>query len=262
MTRTVTIIATISLLVMAIGCAPSDRGLGQRLPQRTTYAPPVTDSQAVGSNDEIDLVEQVTTFRQDYRRSLELLVQHYTIVGDNKKLNWAQDELRALDRMPQYRYIIDAEVLPADLVASERIPAADELYLEAVETQRQADPIRVLKDEEQLRVALEMYRQLIRQYPSSDKIDDAAYRMAGIHESFKEYEVALLYYKRAYQWEPDTPYPARFHAASLLDKKLLRRDEALELYQEALLREGEQYREWKMYGEKRVRELTKSDDGR
>ena len=111
-------------------------------------------------------------------------------------------------------------------------------------------------------MALEMYRQLIRQYPTSDKIDDAAYRIAGIHEDFKEYEVALLYYKRAYQWEPDTPYPARFHAASLLYKKLHRRDEALELYQEALLREGEQYREWKMYGDKRVRELTKSDDGR
>jgi len=262
MTRTVTTIVIISLLVMAIGCAPSDRGLGQRLPQRTTYAAPATDSSVTGSTDEIDLVEQVSTFRQDYRRSLQLLVQHYTVVGDNKKLNWAKEELRALDRMPQYRYIIDAEVLPASLTAGTRIPVADELYLDAVETQRQAEPIGILKDEEQLRVALEKYSQLIRQYPSSDKIDDAAYRAAGIYEYFKDYEVALLYYKRAYQWEPDTPYPARFHAASLLDKKLHRRDEALELYQEALLREGERYSEWKMYGNKRVKELSKSDDGR
>ncbi len=262
MTRTVTTIAIISLLVMTVGCPPSDRGLGQRLPQRTIYASPSTDTKAISSTDEIDLVEQVSTFRRDYRQSLTLLVQHYNVVGDNKKLRWAKEELRALDRMPQYRYIIDAEVLPASLVAGTRIPAADELYLDAVETQRQAEPLGVLKDDEQMRVALEKYSQLIKRYPSSDKIDDAAYRAADIYEYFKDYEIALLYYKRAYQWEPDTPYPARFHAASLLDKKLHRRGEALELYQEALLREGERYSEWKMYGEKRVKDLSSSDDGR
>ncbi len=265
MTRIVTLVAIISLLVMVGGCPPSDRGLGQRLPQRTTYANPASEvppTETVGSTDEVDLVEQVSKFRREYRRSLQLLIQHYTVVGDNKKLNWAEEELRALDRMPQYRYIIDAEVLPENLMAANRIPAADELYLEAVETQRQAEPIGILKDEEQLRVALEMYAQLIRQYPSSDKIDDAAYRSAGIYEYFKDYEIALLYYKRAYQWDPDTPYPARFHAAVLLDKRLHRRDEALELYKEAVLREGDRYDEWKMYGEKRIRELSSSDDGR
>ncbi len=262
MTRTVTTIAIISLLVMTVGCPPSDRGLDARLPRRTVYAPPVTDTQATSSTDEIDLVEQVATFRRDYRQSLTLLVQHYTIVGDNKKLRWAKEELRSLDRMPQYRYIIDAQVMPETLVAGARIPAADELYLDAVQTQRQAEPIGILKDEELLRAALQKYTDLIKQYPSSDKIDDAAYRAADIYEYFKNYEVALLYYKRAYQWEPDTPYPARFHAASLLDKKLRRRGEALELYQEALLREGERYSEWKMYGQKRVKELSSSDDGR
>jgi len=262
MTRTVTTIAIISLLVMTVGCQPSDRGVGQRLPQRTAYIAPANGSAVTGSADEIDLVEQVSTFRRDYRQSLTLLLQHYTVVGDNKKLNWAKEELRALDRMPQYRYIIDAEILPATLTAGTRIPAADELYLDAVETQRQAEPIGILKDDEQMRVAREKYSQLIRQYPSSDKIDDAAYKMADIYEYFKDYEIALLYYKRAYQWEPDTPYPARFHAASLLDKKLHRRGEALELYQEALLREGERYSEWKMYGTKRVKELSSSDDGR
>ncbi len=263
MTRIVITVAIISLLVMTIGCQPSDRGLAQRLPQRTTYANPADGaSAAVGSTDEVDLVEQVSTFRRDYRRSLELLTQHYTVVGENKKLGWANEELRALDRMPQYRYIIDAEVLPANLAASERILAADELYEDAVETQRQAEPIGILKDHEQLRVAREMYSQLIRQYPTSDKIDDAAYKVAGIYESFKAYEIALLYYQRAYQWDPDTSNPARFHAAEVLDKRLHRRDEALELYQEAVLREGTRYAEWKAYGEKRIRDLSRSDDGR
>jgi len=266
MTRTVTTVAIISLLVMTVGCPPSDRGLAQRLPRRTSeYISPSSypdagASEVVGSTDEIDLVEQVATHRGAYRRSLQLLTQHYTVVGDNKKLNWAEEELRALDRMPQYRYIIDAEVLPADLKAGTRIPAADELYLDAVETQRQAEPIGILKDEEMLRVALDKYAQLIRQHPSSDKIDDAAYRSAGIYEYFKDYEIALLYYKRAYQWDSDTPYPTRFHAAVLLDKRLHRRDEALELYQEAVLREGSNYADWKTYGEKRIRELSSSEN--
>ena len=265
MTRTVITVAITSLLVVAAGCGPSDRGLGQRLPQRTTYVDPAADggaSEVVGSTDEMDLVEQVSQVRRDYRRSLQLLVQHYTVTGDNKKHSWAQEELRALDRMPQYRYIADAEVLPANLVAAERVLAADELYEDAVETQRQAEPIGILKDHEQLRVAREMYNQLIRQYPTSDKIDDAAYQVAEIYEYFKDYEIALLYYQRAYQWDADTPYPARFHAAEVLDKRLRRRDEALELYQEAVLREGERYDEWKMYGEKRIKELSSSDDGR
>jgi len=263
MTRTVITVATITLLVGAVGCTPSDRGLAQRLPQRTTYAAPANGpSEVVGSTDEVDLVEQVSTFRRDYRRSLELLTQHYTVTGDNKKHSWAKEELRALDRMPQYRYIVDAEIMPANLVAGERIPAADELYLDAVETHRQAEPIGILKDEEQLRVAREKYNQLIRQYPTSDKIDDAAYKVADIYEYFKDYETALLYYQRAYQWEADTPYPARFHAAVLLDKRLHRRDEALELYKEAVLREGDNYSEWKMYGDKRIKELSTSKDGR
>jgi tetratricopeptide (TPR) repeat protein len=263
MTRTVIIATTLLLLVATVGCTPSDRGLGQRLPQRTIYespAPAGEANQVAGSTDEVDLVEQVATYRRSYRRSLELLVTHYTVVGDNRKLKWAQEELTALDRMPQYRYIIDAQVMPADLKASTRIPAADELYLDAVETQRQAEPIGILKDEELLRVALAKYNSLIRQYPNSDKIDDAAYRAAGIYDYFKDYEIALLYYQRAYQWDPDTPYPARFHAASILDKKLHRRGEALEAYQDAVLREGDRYDEWKMYGERRIKELSSSEN--
>jgi len=265
MTRTVTTVAIISLLVMTVGCQPSDRGLGQRLPQRTTYSGAAANrepSEAISSTDEVDLVEQVSKFRLGYRRGLQLLVQHYTVTGDNKKHGWAQEELRALDRMPQYRYIIGAEVLPGNLAAAERILAADDLFADAKETHRQAEPIGILKDEEQLRVALEKYNQLIRQYPTSDKIDDAAYKSADIYEYFKDYEIALLYYQRAYQWDPETPYPARFHAALLLDKRLRRRDEALELYQEAVLREGDGFSEWKMYAEKRIRELSSSDDGR
>ena len=263
MTRTV-ITASIAalLIVTTVGCGPNDPSLAGRLPRRTTYASPATlgdGSEVASSTDEIDLVEQVASHRRAYRQSLVLLTQHYNVVGDNRKLRWAEEELRSLDRMPQYRYIIDAEILPPTLQASERIPAADTLYLDAVETQREAEPIGILKDEELLRVALEKYNQMIRKYPTSDKIDDAAYRMASVYEYFKDYEIALLCYQRAYQWDPDTPYPARFTAAQILDKRLHRRNEALELYREAVLREAK-FGDWKSYGERRIRELSQAVD--
>jgi tetratricopeptide (TPR) repeat protein len=263
MTRTVVTASIAALLIVTTGCRPNDPSLGRRLPQRTTYTSPTTlgetngTSAVASSTDEIDLVEQMAAHRRSYRQSLVLLVQHYNVVGDNRKLRWAEDELRALDRMPQYRYIIDAEVLPPALRANERIPAADTLYLDAVETQRTAEPIGILKDEELLRVALDKYNQMIRKYPNSDKIDDAVYRMAGIYEYFKDYEIALLCYQRAYQWEPDTPYPARFMAAQILDRRLHRRAEALQLYQEAVVREAK-FTDWKNYGERRIRELSQS----
>jgi tetratricopeptide (TPR) repeat protein len=263
MTRTVITVGVICLLALTMGCPPSDRGLSQRLPRRTTYveaAPQEAAALVANSADEVDLVEQMATHRVAYRRSLQLLTQHYAANGDNKKLTWAEEELRALDRMPQYSYIIDAEVLPADLKATTRVAAADELFEDARKTQRQAEPIGILKDQEGLRVALQKYNQLIRQYPNSDKIDDAAFQAADIYEYFDDHETALLYYKRAYQWEPNTPNPARFRAASLLDKKLRRRDEALELYQEAVLKEGADFEEWRIYGEKRIRDLSRSDD--
>ena len=262
MTRRVITGGVICLLALIVGCPPSDPSLSQRLPRRTTYAeaaPQETAVTIVNSADEIDLVEQMAAHRVAYRQSLQLLVQHYTASGDNRKLTWAEEELRALDRMPQYSYIIDAEVLPADLKATTRIAAADELFEDARKTHRQADPINILKDQEGLRVALRKYNQLIRQYPNSDKIDDAAYQAADIYEYFDDHETALLYYKRSFQWEPNTPNPARFRAASLLDKKLRRRAEALEMYQEAVLKEGPEFEEWRVYGEKRIRELSRSD---
>ena len=264
MARTVIISVTLSLLVVAAGCQTGDTGGAYRVPRRTTYEPPAPADQTgasgvVNSTNEAELVEQVIKYRQDYRQSLRLLVDYYTSAGNSTRLNWAKEELRALERMPQYRYMIDPSVLPEDLKASARIPEADKLYFDAVDTQRQAEPFGpVMKDEEQLRAALQKYDQLIRRYPTSDKIKDAAYRSAGIYEYFKNYDAAVMFYKRTFQWDPSTTYPARFNAAQLLDK-MGRRDEALPLYQEAATKEA-RHPDNKAYAERRIKELTGSKD--
>jgi tetratricopeptide (TPR) repeat protein len=88
-----------------------------------------------------------------------------------------------------------------------------------------------------LQRALNKCNELIKEYPTSDKIDDAAYLAGEIHEFFKDYSIAVLYYKRAFQWDSQTPYPARYRAANLLDYQLFERDKALELYRESLQKE-------------------------
>ncbi|GAJ06035.1 unnamed protein product [marine sediment metagenome] len=68
-----------------------------------------------------------------------------------------------------------------------------------------------------------------------------------------------LYYERAYQWDPDTIYPARFKAAYIWDKRLaIRRADALENYQEILKRGGLSTKR-KEFIEKRIMELTQSE---
>lgn len=211
---------------------------------------------------EIDLVEKTAASRQAYRTSLQALVQYYGAAGNNTKVTWARQEITALDRIPQYDYIIDAEVMPANLKASESIAAADQLYEEAMKIERQAGPRpmpSILKDQQILQAALLKYKELLRKYPTSDKIDDVAYRMAEIHKGFGDYVIALSFYQRAYQWDPATPNPARFRAADILDKKLHDRAKALEVYQEAVVKEA-QYTDLRLMAERRIKELNTSKD--
>jgi tetratricopeptide (TPR) repeat protein len=262
MTRIVTTAAVILLLTLFVGCE-ANTGTSQKLPNRSAaYASEPNQPLAVATSaDEIDLVEKMASLRQDYRRSLQALIQYYDAFGNHEKVTWAREELRALDRIPQYQYIIEAQVMPATLRATERIAAADQLYQDAEKLYKDAGvlPLTQLKDVQLLRAALRKYGELISRYPTSDKIDDAAYRMGHIHEGLGDYTIALSFYERAYQWDPATPYPARFKAADILDKKLHNRAKALEVYQEAIVKEA-RYTDLRLMAERRVQELNTSKD--
>ncbi|OHB60761.1 MAG: hypothetical protein A2167_07065 [Planctomycetes bacterium RBG_13_46_10] len=244
--------ALIILVNILAGCQTYDGGKSQLVP---TQAGSSVITQKVSG--EIDIVEQVVTNRQAYRQSLAMLVQHYINTGNNVKLKWAQSELRALDTIPKYRYVVEAEAAGANLTANTSIPEADKLYEEAVMLQTKAEQLVLFKDDNLLRLALDKYSQVIKKYPTSDKIDDAAFKSGEIYNYFQDYTIAFLCYQRAYQWNSETPHPARFRAAFMLDKRLHRRAEALELYQLALEKESSQNYEMKSYAERRIRELTK-----
>lgn len=252
MRRVGLILAAVALTSVLVGCGGIDTGRSQLLPaelMKGKTEPPKAS--------ETDIVEQLMNSRQTYRQSIEQLVQHYTDTGNNMKLNWAQKELAGLNAVPQYIYIIEAGVAGPDLRASTEIPEADLFYIEALGIEKKAKEMFFIVDENRLRIALQKYNQLIKKHPSSNKISDAAFRAGEIYEHFRDYSLALLYYKRAYQWAPDTSQPARFRAAFILDNKLHRRDEALELYQEAIkaTKQGGQHETWVEYAQKRIDKL-------
>jgi tetratricopeptide (TPR) repeat protein len=252
MAKTILTVLLIVLLNVLVGCYEPDSGRSQFLP---------TPLKAVSVVDagEADIIEHMATNRLAYRQYLESLVAHYKKTGNNMKLGWAEDELKRLNRMPQYNYIIEASITGPDLKAKDSIAAANYLYDEAYRLEKAAKRLVVIIDENLLRVALDKYNQVIKQYPTSDKIDEAAYRAGRIYEHFKDYTIALLYYQRAYQWDNATANPVRFKAAYILDQYLHRRAEALPLYQQALGNE-KLSKEDKEFVEKRIDKLTKGGE--
>lgn len=248
----------VAAAVVVAGCGGPIEGRGQLMPARTSSSIAQAPTLELAEAGELDLVEQMAMNRQAYRQGLELLADFYRKRGNEMKLSWAEKELEALNSMPQYRYVIQAEVAGPQLSASRSIPDADNLYKDAVETYNDAKLL-VFADNQKLRIALDKFNRLISQYPASDKIDDAAYYAGEVYRHFRDWNIALLYYKRAFQWDSQTPYPARYRAARILDFQLHERDEALELYREAVEKESRYY-EYIETAQKRIAELTKSDE--
>lgn len=250
----------IVLVNVLVGCNDVDKGRGQLIPTQVKASQGSGTLISVAEPGEVDIVEQMSANRQAYRRGLVSLIENYSKTGNNMKLEWAKKELEALDAIPQYNYILEAGVAGPRLKATTSISEANYIYQDAVRLEKKARALVVINNENQLRLALDKYNHLIRKFPSSDKIDDAAYRAAKIYEDFKDYSIALVYYQRVYQWDPDTSYPAEFKAAYILDRRLHRRAEALELYQKAVKREGLS-RAYRDFAEERINELTSSEKG-
>jgi TolA-binding protein len=208
--------------------------------------PDVFEKMNPSAATEVGLAEEVMAKRMAYREELEKIQSFYEQTGNQLKLEWVQKELKWLNAAPRYRYILQAEVAGDTLVATVNIPRATALYNEGKDLYNRAYLFPLIPSKRQMRLALNKFNELIKDYPTSDKIDDAAYMCGKIHEYHKDYSIAVLYYKRCFQWNPDTSYAARYKAARLLDYQLREHGEALKLYRESLLKEAashENYRE-------------------
>ena len=255
MAKTVLTVVLIVMLGVLAGCRGVDTGASQLLPPSMKGGSVVRPAGA----SETDIIEHVAINRQAYRSGLESLVAHYKKTGNTLELVWAKDELKKLNKVPQYDYIIEAVVASANLRATESIAEAELVYIDALRLEKRARKFVIFINEDGLRSALDRYNQLIRKHPSSDNIDDAAYKAGGICEHFKDYTIALLYYQRTYQWDPDTVYPARYKAAYILDVIQRRRAEVLKIYQQALEKENLNIKQ-REFAQERIKALSKSGE--
>ncbi len=208
---------------------------------------------------EVDLVEQLIHYRTSYKRTLQQLHDYYEQHGYEEKRLWAGSELQDIGRIRPYHYLYDSEIARLDLTPRDRIPEADAFYDDAMAVAGQAGHgTPVFFNQEKMGQALAMLKQLIREYPTSDKIDDAAFHCG---EMFKEYyknqnSVAVQWYERAWTWDPATPHPARFQAAVVYDYRLHDRKRALELYRAVLAAESS--RSNRHFALARIKELTET----
>jgi len=189
---------------------------------------------------EVDLVEEVVANRDQYHQSLTRLRDYYRDQGEATKLGWAEFELKGASSVKPFRYLVDAEVPSDALRPVHHIPEADKLYQQGVDLMRRGGHgVPALFREDFMIQAAGTFLQLITQFPTSDKIDDAAFFQGEIH---KEYlpgteTIAVKWYERAFTWDANTPHPARFQAAVVYDYRLHDRGRALELYQQVVDRE-------------------------
>lgn len=255
MVRNLLIIAAIAAGLMITGCNNPRVSDSHLLITETDVPPAPAEGYLMPGAGEADYVEGMAATREEYRRALQSLADYYASVGNATKLQWANTELKTFDQMVHYRYLQPAEWVPQDLTAMNSIEEADALYNEAISLYRQAGGFLIITSEAKLRQALGLFNQVIQQYPSSDKIDDAAYRAAMIYEHLKNYELAAVYFQRTFQWNEVTPYPARFRAAKIMDQKLRMRREALALYRLAVEKEA-RYVENVEYATMRINALS------
>jgi tetratricopeptide (TPR) repeat protein len=253
MAKTMLTIVLVLMIHLLVGCYGVDSGESQKIPPKLKATP---QEALIIDATEADLVEQMALTRQAYRNALESLIAHYKTSGNDMMFHWANRELKELNKLPQYNYIIEAGVAGPALKAVNSIPEADYMFADAYNLEKKAKALVVINDDNMLREAIARYNDLIRKHPSSDKIDDAAYRAAGIYEYFKDYTIALLYYQRTYQWNSDTENPARFKAARILDAYQGMREEALELYVESLQKERHNEKSME-YIERRIAVLSR-----
>lgn len=260
MAKKISVVTIITLMCVSLGCRSTGDSTYQ-LPSRTigTYYPGKLISSDAG---ESDIIEIVVKSRANYKESLEALISFYAKSGNNEKYRNAKKELEALNTMPQYEYfglrIDDPRYAPTTQIVD-----ADLLYDNAMLDKKNAEKLgtKLFADKNLYRSALSKFRDLLRTYQKSDKIDDVAYEAGEISENLKDYTEALNYYKAAYTWNPYAPYPARLKAARVLDRNMHNYAEALPLYKLGLEREAQlenKYYELFKSAKKRVSELEKT----
>jgi tetratricopeptide (TPR) repeat protein len=221
-------------LVPAQSMAPAQPAASPAPKARPSPPPPVKPTDVEG-------VERLLAARNEYQKSLELLRQHYMLVGDIEKARWAEEELVSFHRITKQAYRLDLDVPPPNLQALHNYPEANELFRRAMQFKDHGWGNDYIDNQRRAEI---LFQQLLNNYPQSDKISDAAYQLGDIYESraYKQDGRAAAYFERCFQWNPKTNLDARMRAARLYERSLNERAKAIQIYQEIVQHETDQKR--------------------
>ena len=198
--------------------------------------------ESLAGADEHVLVEYAVAARREFLAGLDKLLAYYQSAAPNAYKTRRVANVKArFDPVRTYVYFLEAEVPPGDLKPVEVNPAADALYQAAYRDYYYGKGIlgfAATTDYARQRRALAQFLELVHRYPRSTKIGLAAYFIGEIYkEYFNENVRAVLWYERAWQWDPGIPLPARFQAATVHDLRLFNRAKAIECYRQAIIHE-------------------------
>ncbi len=198
--------------------------------------PAEPQGQSVVGTSEAALLEQVVAAREAWQTDLDKLEELYSRQKADLKLKGIRTVKGNIFVEKIHMYVLNAEVPPATARPTEVIDAADRLYDQALKLHLEGKLIPALADYDKEEKALKMFLDLVKKYPTSNKLPMTAYYIAEIYkEYFKNQEVrAVLWYQRAWEWDPHIPKPARFQAAVLYDYRLKEHGRALPLYYDVI----------------------------
>jgi hypothetical protein len=188
---------------------------------------------------EPDLVERVVFYRSMYAKSLRALREYYRAQGNETKRLWAEEELRQVWQIKPYRYMAGAEAATTTAPADASIAEADDLYMQGLTLLEQATKKSSGIDKDLMKQSLARFKDLVQKYPTSDKVSQACYYAGLIHDQYfpGDTQLALVWYKRAWETNPQLQMPARFNSARIYDVRLHDRNKALEMYRRVLKEE-------------------------
>jgi tetratricopeptide (TPR) repeat protein len=187
--------------------------------------------EAVAAGD-IPLVKRVIDARREYRDSLWKLRQYYKETKNEKKLRMVEEELRQFHLLIKQAYIPELDVAVESVQGTKNVPKANELFREALAYKtRGGYGDTFIENQHRAEV---LFQIILEKYPDCDKIGDVAYQLGLIYEgrAFQQYDRAVIYFERSWEWNPQTRTDARLRAARIYDRQLKQRDKAVKLYNE------------------------------
>lgn len=233
--------------------------------------PPAEDAEIVkAKSDDIanfaDKVEEMMETRGHYLAQLKDLERLYLQAGDSAKADWARRQRALTEAVEVFPYLTAAppehrvEVSP-----QESIPEADAIYNKALAIHNQVKLVPLAgvlpSNKKKAREALGLFKQVLKEFPTSDKVDDCAFYCGEI---YKEYlreddphdELSVRYYQWAAALDPKTPHPARFQCAVVYDFRRHDRARSIELYNQVLDTEENGNNSNQRFAASRIEQLT------